>query len=629
MEQGLIDSYYDSGKELSQSPFLASTSRDWGHHLSLKVAALSACCLLLSFLLSAPLFLLFTFFLAGVPALIGAIEDLMQGCLNLDVLMSLAAFISLLIGRGHEGGLLLVLFAFAGALEKSVTSKARGTLRSLEALTAGRAFVLRAEGPCIERSVADIAVGETILVKAGGMVPLDGCVIAGSSSLNLVHLTGESLPVSVREGDAVPAGAHNREGTLTLRVTREGAESTIARIIRLITEAQKARPKIALWLERMMDRYASGVLIVTFAYAILLPLVTSIPYLGMAGSIYRALAFMIAASPCALILAVPIAYLSAISACAKRGVLLKGGVVLDRLANCDKIAFDKTGTLTTGELRCMSTVGETRELLALALALEQRADHPIARAICRYVEEQSILPVEISDFSALFGKGVRALYRGSEAMISSCATHRVEGTLSVSLSYREKSMLFILEDTLRPQAEASIKQLHAMGLTTIILSGDRQESVEAVGHLLQINCCVGCLTPQAKLERVNAEEHLIMVGDGINDAPALARATVGIAMGKMGNAVAADVADVVLLQDHIDQLGWLIAKARKTRCIVKQNLTLAGLVICAAMLPALLGWIPLWLAVVLHEGGTVLVGLNALRLLLPPITKNVMKQECP
>lgn len=611
----LIGNYYNSGKELNQSPFLAPSSRKWGHNLALKVAILSACLLFLSFLFSNPLFLLLTFFFAGVPALIGAVEDLVEGKLNIDVLMSLAAFVSLFIGSGQEGGLLLVLFAFAGALEKSVKSKAKGAIRSLEKLTPSRAFVLREDGSLIERALADIRIGDKILVKAGSVVPLDGRVIQGASSVDLVHLTGENIPVSKQVGDLVPSGAHNHEGALTLEVTQESSDSTIARIIQLITEAQKAKPKIGLWLDRIMSRYATCVILATFLFALTAPFLTAIPYLGAKGSIYRALAFMIAASPCALILAIPIAYLSAISACAKKGIILKGGVVLDALASCDAVALDKTGTLTTGELVCNDVEGATDELLALALALEQRADHPIAQAICNYVTAKGIKPLEIDHFRALFGKGVRAEYQGHDVTITGCTGCRQEGKICACLSYREQRVHFSFEDAVRPQAKETVAALHKMGVSTVMLSGDHQQSVEKVANQLNINHFQASLTPDQKLAYIAKQENLVMVGDGINDAPALARAAIGISMGKMGNQTAIDVSDVVLLHDRIDHLGWLFKKARLTKRIVKQNLALASLAIALAVLPALCGLVPLWLAVLLHEGGTVVVGLNALRLL--------------
>lgn len=621
MSEELIGSYYNSGKELSRSPFLLPSSRRWGHNLAIKVALLSATCLTLSYALTwkSPLlssfFLLLTFFFAGVPALIGAVEDLVQGKLNIDVLMSLAAFVSVFIGSGQEGGLLLVLFAFAGALEKNVRNRAKGAISSLQKLSPSRAFVVREDGSIIERALDDIKVGEKICVKAGAVVPLDGRVIEGITSVNLVHLTGENLPVTKRPGDTVPAGAHNKDGSIVLEVTHTSSNSTLARIIHLITEAQKAKPKLGLWLDSIMSRYASCVIIATFAFAILLPLFFPITYLGAKGSIYRALAFLIAASPCALILAIPIAYLSAISSCARKGIILKGGVVLDALSRCDTVALDKTGTLTTGELVCTHVEGETEELLSIALAMEQRADHPIARAICSYVAPKMICPAPIENFRALFGTGLRADYQGEEALLGKLEDEEPQdnGKVYTWLTYKGHKVRFTFQDAIRPHAKETVAELHKMGLSTLMLSGDHKKGATFVADSLGIKKTLYELSPQQKLDQIKSG--MVMVGDGINDAPAMARADIGISMGKMGNATAVDVSDVVLLQDRIDLLAWLFKKAYKTQNVVKQNLGLAALAIVCAILPALFGWIPLWLAVVLHEGGTVVVGLNALRLL--------------
>lgn len=618
MNEELLRTYYDSGRELHCSPFLLPSSRSWGKNLALKIACLGGICLLFSYVLSgtlSSLFLLFTFFFAGVPALIGAIEDLSKGTLNIDVLMSLAAFVSLFIGSGQEGGLLLVLFAFAAALEKNVRAKAKSAISALQKLSPTKAWVLRSDRSLIQRSLRDIQVGEKVWVKAGTLIPLDGRVVEGMTSVNLVHLTGENLPVTKKIGDTVSAGSHNREGAITIEVTHTSSESTLARMIQLITEAQKAKPKLGLWLDKVMSRYASFVIFATFVIALLLPLLFPISYLGAKGSIYRALAFLIAASPCALILAIPISYLSAISASAKKGIILKGGVVLDKLALCEQVALDKTGTLTTGELICIDAEGANDELLSIALAMEERSDHPMARAICHMLYQKEIKPASIENFSALFGRGLIAEYRGERVFLGKLEEEEDDGKLYTWLTYRDQKVRFTFQDAIRPQAKKAIGALHSLGLSTIILSGDRPESVALVAHELGIKNYLAKLKPEEKLDYIANGTHLAMVGDGINDAPAMARADIGISMGRMGNTTAVDVSDVVLLQDRIEHLGWLFKKARKTRRIVKQNLSLAALAILVAILPALFGWIPLWLAVMLHEGGTVIVGLNALRLL--------------
>jgi heavy metal translocating P-type ATPase len=645
----LIGEYFSSGMDESVSPFLTDDSRRWGHNLPLKISFFSAFLLAWAYFLSffpayqtaSGLLILLTFFFAGVPALIEAIKDIAALEINIDVLMSLAAFLSVFIGSGREGALLLVLFSFSGALEEAVRTKAKGAISSLKKLSPTKAHQVKSDGSVIERSVKDIKAGTHILVKAGEVAPLDGKVVAGLSSVNMVHLTGESLPVTKDIGDQVAAGSQNLDGALTLNVTHTSSNSTLAKIIHLITEAQKAKPKLGQWLDEVSSKYATTVIILSFCFAAFLPLFISIPYLGISGSIYRALAFLIAASPCALILAVPIAYLSAISASAKAGVILKGGAVLDSLAECTVVALDKTGTLTTGELKCSHVIPlheRDPEALAIAFALEQKAEHPIARSICRLADEKNSAPVEIEGFRALFGSGLIGKYKGKDVAIGnaefilpqleSALKEKAEqkivelkeaGSVVAILNHGEHITFFLFEDELRPLVPETIHKLTSeLGLKCVMLTGDHERSAEIVAKQLELHHYHSALSPKEKLQYISElakTQKLIMVGDGINDAPALARAHVGISMGKMGSSTAVDVSDVILVQDRFELIEWVAKKAKLTTRIVKQNLTIASVAILAAVIPALIGWVPLWLAVILHEGGTVLVGLNALRLL--------------
>src|SRR3990167_8212506 len=308
-------------------------------------------------------------------------------------------------------------------MEDTVSKKAKSALHNLHTLSPKFAFVLTSDGVPYEKAIREITIGEKLLVKHGEVVPLDGQVIEGISSVNLVHLTGESLPVSKTIGDLVPAGARNLEAALTIKVNRISSDSTLARIIQLITEAQDAKPQLQRMLDRFGKHYATTVIALTFFFAIALPLFGAISYFGHEGSIYRALAFLIAASPCALIIATPTAYLSAISACARRGILLKGGITLDALASCSIIAFDKTGTLTTGDLICLDLepLGTTRlspdEALSIAYGLERHVVHPISTAICKLAEEKKLPLPEISSFRTVPGFGLEGKYGQMEIAI--------------------------------------------------------------------------------------------------------------------------------------------------------------------------------------------------------------------
>jgi heavy metal translocating P-type ATPase len=483
-----------------------------------------------------------------------------------------------------------------------------------------------------EKAVREIALKEKILVKQGEIVPLDGKIIEGTSSLNLVHLTGESVPVPKSAGESIPAGARNLESALVIEVERTSSDSTLARIVRLITEAQEAKPRLQRWLDKFGRHYATAVISLTFLFALSLPFLLSTTFFGHEGSVYRALAFLIAASPCALIIATPTAYLSAISACARKGILLKGGITLDALASCSTVAFDKTGTLTTGDLVCTSiepigNAAHSPELaLSIAYGLERHVVHPISTAICKLAESKNAPLAEISSFQSTPGFGLQGKYGGKPVAIglpSHIAPGKEwplskEGQVLAALSIGQDLFLFRFADQARKETPELLKRLKDAKLVPVMLTGDNSANARSIGKYLGIDQTFADLRPEDKLAKVaelSEQGGLAMVGDGINDAPALARATVGISMGRIGSATAVDASDVVLLNDDLHLLPWLFSKARQTIRIVKQNLALALGVILFATTPALLGLVPLWAAVLLHEGGTVLVGLNSLRLL--------------
>jgi Zn2+/Cd2+-exporting ATPase len=645
----LFDEFFSSGREESISPFLTHNSRNWGKNLSLKTSFLAATCLLFAFAFSfthipiANVFLACVFFLSGTPALIASINDLRNFEINIDVLMTIAAFLAVLIGSSLEGALLLVLFEMSGALEHAVSHKALSALHNLNHLAPKFALVVGNNGALYEKSVREIEAGMRLFVKAGEIVPLDGRVVEGVSSVNLVHLTGESVPNVKKVGDAIPAGARNLDAALTIEVTHTSADSTLMRIIKLITEAHEAKPRLQRVLDRFGKKYASTVIALTLFFAIALPWFFSMEYLGAEGSIYRALSFLIAASPCALILATPTAYLSAISACARKGIILKGGTVLDALASCTIIAFDKTGTLTTGELLCtaIEPVGQVdtaiSEALSIAAALERHVVHPIASAITRLATEQRVPLIELAAVKTIPGYGLEGIYQNTPVAIglleyiakkvpeASSLLDQIRsvkdapGQVLSALMIGEELFLFRFTDRIRqavPQLMESLKHQH--NLRPVMLTGDHEQNARAIGAQLHIPEIFANLRPEDKLQKIGElleEGPLAMVGDGINDAPALTRATVGISLGRIGSATAVEASDVVLLNDDLDLLEWLFHKSRRTRRVVKQNLMLSLGVIAFASMPALLGLVPLWLAVLLHEGGTLLVGCNSLRLL--------------
>jgi heavy metal translocating P-type ATPase len=639
----IFDEFFASGKEESISPFLTVDSKSWGKNLSLKASFFSAACLLFAFCFHfvsldlSHIFLLLVYAISGTPALIGAIEDIKALDVNIDVLMTLAALLSVLIGSGLEGALLLVLFELSGAMERTVTLKTRSALISLHRLAPSKASIIAEDGHLIDKSIKEITVGTLILIKAGEIAALDGVVVHGSSFINLSHLTGESTPIAKNIGDEVSAGARNLDGSLTIKVTATAQDSTLSKIILMVTEASESKPQLQQWIDTFGQRYAAIIIGLTAFFAIFLPFFVTLPYLGIEGSIYRALSFLIAASPCALVIATPTAYLSALSACARRGILLKGGIILDALSKCRHIAFDKTGTLTTGKLRCLEIKPLNKEAekldlahaLSIAGSMERLVKHPMADAIVAFAKGKDISLVTLDSFESVPGSGISALFEGETCFIGNeefvlskvldpISSHSYAGSTQTFFLLGKALFVFYFQDEIRPDVKELIKALHSkLNMTTVMLTGDHKQNALPIAKDLGILDVCADLKPQDKLDQVARLSHegLIMVGDGVNDAPALARATVGISMGQVGSASAIDASDVVFLKDDIASLDWLIEKSHQTMKIVKQNLVLALSVICLVTTPALLGFVPLWLAVVLHEGGTVLVGLNSLRLL--------------
>lgn len=632
--------FFTLGLEESASPFLTEPGRKIAKNLDLKVACFAALLLLVAFLLhSGPIsdiFLLFVYVIVGVPALINSIDDLTRKKeLNIDVLTTIAAFSAYFLDSDFEGALLLVLFTIAGALESTVTLQTKNALSLVHSLAPTMAYVTDSRRQVKEKAVDDVSVGTHIRIRTGELVPLDGVIIEGTGALSFAHLTGEVHPIRKAVGDEVPSGAQLMEGALIIRVTHTKSDSTAARIIELMTKAEQSKPKLEREFDRFGRIYALAIIGLSICSIFAMHIVMQVPYWGVEGSIYRSLAFLITASPCALILAVPISYLSTLGVCAKKGAIMKGGVVLDAMNACNAIALDKTGTLTQGELS-LETIEFVRndahvtkdEVLALAASLEQNAVHPIARAICTAAAGMQLYHVD--GIKVAPGIGVEGdvsanghtthLFIGLNPHGStSTRTKAAQATGKVVAVFISPTVeaVFILEDKLRPGAKGAIEQLKKELQHVFMFTGDAQEAARKIATQLDIHEWCAQLTPEGKLEKIDALSKsygLIMCGDGMNDAPALARATVGISMGKIGAAAAKQAADCILLQDELSLIPWLLKKAAKTRTIVRQNLTFALIAIVITSIPALSGVLPLWLAILFHEGSTVLVSLNALRL---------------
>ncbi|CAD6335687.1 unnamed protein product [Miscanthus lutarioriparius] len=624
--------------------------------------------------------------LVGVSAALDALVNIADGRINIHVLMALAAFASIFMGNALEGGLLLAMFNLAHIAEEYFTSKSMFDVKELKENHPEFALLLETSGEepvqfsnlsYTKVPVHDLEVGSHILVRAGEAVPVDGEVYQGSSTVTIEHLTGETKPLERTVGDAIPGGARNLEGMMIVKVTKSWEDSTLNRIVQLTEEGQLNKPKLQRWLDEFGEYYSRVVVALSLGVALLGPLLFKWPFFGNSvcrGSIYRGLGLMVAASPCALAVA-PLAYATAISSLASKGILLKGGHVLDALSSCQSIAFDKTGTLTTGKLMCKAiepihghlgvknghsnpsccTPNCESEALAVAAAMEKGTTHPIGRAVLDHSVGKELPVVAVESFECLPGRGVAATLSGvkvrenenelSEASIGSVdyisSLYRSNGEseqiraavkssaygpefVQAALSVDKKVTLFHFEDEPRSGVCEVISTLREKAkLRIMMLTGDHESSAHRVAKCVCIEEVHFSLKPEDKLNKVKAVSReggggLIMVGDGINDAPALAAATVGMVLAQRASATAVAVADVLLLQDNICGVPFCIAKARQTTSLVKQSVALALTCIVFAALPSVLGFLPLWLTVLLHEGGTLLVCLNSIRALNAP-----------
>jgi len=631
----------------SGSVFYTVQARRIARNIELIIAAaagLSLLCAWMISLASGPrplrdLFILLTFAIAGVPALVEVWEKLRRLRIDVDLLMLLGAVLAAYIGSPFEGALLLFLFALAGGMESYALRRTQAAVVALHDLSPTEATVM--EHDATRRvSVRHVDVGTRILVRPGETVPLDGEVVAGSSSIDQSAITGESVPRDVAAGDAVFAGTQNVNGRLEVKVTKRAADTTLAKIVALVTEARH-HPATA---QRLIDRIGPTYSVIVIAASFAVPVAAMTLFnMNHTEAIRRGIALLIVASPCALIIATPVVYLSAIASAARRGVLIKGGAHLEVVARADAVAFDKTGTLTTGRIRLAEivtdgTIGED-EALRLAGAIEVSSTHPLATAVSDALRRRGLTAPPVTDYEARPGEGEAATVDGRSVWIGrpeTAPTHAAEEAWGRFAAQAEKMRrdgrivsalvvdgsvgLFAFEDTIRDAASACVEQLKAQGVSQIeMITGDHEIIARQVASRLGLSGCRFQLAPHDKVTAIRdiAAKHgtLIAVGDGINDAPALAHADVGVAMGAMGADVALEAADIVLMQDRIEAVAWLHRHAKRTAGIVRQNITLAIAVIICLSVFAVLGEIPLPLAVIGHEGSTVVVALNALRLL--------------
>jgi Cd2+/Zn2+-exporting ATPase len=566
-----------------------------------------------------------------------AVERARQRVLDMNVLMTVAVLGAMVIGEWAEGATTVALFALAQLLESHSLDRARKAIAGLMAMAPETARVTR-EG--VERSVAasQVAKGETIVVAPGERVALDGIVAEGLSELDESPLTGESRPLPKQPGDEVFAGSINGSGLLAIRVTRAASDSTLSRLIRRVEEAQASRAPSQGFVERFSGVYTPLVVALALLLALLPPLMGWGSFVAW---FYRALVLLVIACPCALVISTPVSIVSALTAASRRGVLIKGGAHLEAMGRLRAIAFDKTGTLTEGRLAVTDVLPapgiEGDALLALAAALELRSGHPLGDALAACARERGIAAAAATELSALPGRGIRGRVGDHTVLVGShrlfdeqgLCDHRLdadllrlesEGKTAVLIGDAARGLLGVVAvaDALRPEAAQAVSGLRAQGLSVVMLTGDNPRTAEAIASRVGIAAWGAELLPADKVSRVRALRaagEVAMVGDGVNDAPALAAASVGIAMGGRGTDVALETADVVLLGDDLRRIPETVRLGRAARRTVRQNVAFALAVKAAVLLLALAGHATLWLAVAADMGASLLVIGNGLRLL--------------
>jgi Cd2+/Zn2+-exporting ATPase len=574
----------------------------------------------------------------GTDATRQALTDLVHGHVNVDLLMVVAAIGAATLNAWAEGAVLLALFSSSNALEHHALDRTRNAVHALMKLSPEVANRIGLDGELEIVRVDELVVGDQVLIRPGESIPADAEVLEGRSAVDQSAITGESIPVEKRPGDALSSGTLNTTGALRAVITKIASESTLAKIIRMVEEARGQKSSLQRFTDAFEGPYAIGVMAASallFGGALLFGA-------DVGDAFYRSMTLLVVASPCALVISTPAATLSGLANAARNGILIKGGNYLEDLGGIQTVAFDKTGTLTVGEPRLTDIVtadGWTeRDLLATVAAVEVLSEHPLAHAIVEGARERNIELPAVENFEAVTGRGVRGwvgdemVLVGTDALLEleqvpvpddlhrAVEALREDGKTSMLVASGGLAIgVVAVADTVRPEAAKMIADLKALGVKrTVMLTGDNETVARAVARQIGIDDVRASLMPDAKLieiEKLRREGGVVMVGDGVNDAPALATADIGVAMGTRGTDVALETADVVLMQDDLHRLPYAIDLSRRTRRTIRVNIGFALSVIAVLIVSTLLVGIPLPLGVVGHEGSTVIVVLNGLRLL--------------
>ncbi|MBP1467797.1 cadmium-translocating P-type ATPase [Candidatus Chloroploca sp. M-50] len=581
-----------------------------------------------------------TYFVGGFFAVIAIIKALRERTIEVDLLMVLAALGAAYVDAWTEGAILLFLFSLSNVLQNYAMNRTRSAISSLLELRPDT-VTIRRDGELEEVPLEAIVPGDLVVLRPGDRVPLDGVIMQGTGNFDESAITGESMPVQKGVGATILAGTLNQSGAIDMQVAKTAEESTLARIIGMVSDAQARKAQTQSFLDRAEQWYAMGVIATVALFILLVPPIFGVNF---SDNFYRGMVLLTVASPCALVISVPAALLSAIANAARKGVLFKGGAHLEELSRVKVIAFDKTGTLTYGRPEVTDILpqpGVTAHALLVAVArAEYQSEHPIARAILAYAEAQGLETDEPEAFEAVTGMGVRATWDGEETLVGApkLFAHAglsvpqelldevdrlaLEGRGTVLLAARGGHWLGLITvmDRERPDAAAQLAELRAAGIERIVmLTGDNERVAEALGRRLGIDEVHASLMPEDKLRIVEDLGRrygpTAMVGDGVNDAPALAAAASGIAMGAAGTDAALETADIVLMRDDLSAIAYAVKLSKRTQRIVWQNISFALTVVVVLVIATLTIGIPLPLGVVGHEGSTIIVVLNGLRLL--------------
>ncbi|WP_369796420.1 heavy metal translocating P-type ATPase [Cupriavidus sp. amp6] len=569
---------------------------------------------------------------------------LRNGNLNINALMSIAVTGALLLRQWPEAAMVMVLFALAERIEAASLDRARNAIRGLMAMAPEQATVRRDDGSWEAVSAASVAVGALVRLRPGERVALDGTVVRGQSALNQAPITGESVPVDKAEGDPLFAGSINQSGELEYTVTAPASDSTLARIIHAVEAAQGSRAPTQRFVDQFSRIYTPTVFAIAVAVAVVPPLLAGG---GWADWIYKALVLLVIACPCALVISTPVTIVSGLAAAARRGILVKGGVYLEQGRHLAWVALDKTGTIThgkpvqTGHALLADAPPQAR---AIAASLAARSDHPVSRAVAAAAAGEGIATLPVDDFEALAGRGTRGKVQGVEYQLGNHRLVHDLGACSPALEARLEAIeregktvvllarvedngaatalaLFAVADTVRQTSRQALAELHALGVKTLMLSGDNPHTAQAIAAEVGIDEARGNQLPQDKADGIAALTdaaharggRIGMVGDGINDAPALARADIGFAMGAAGTDTAIETADVALMDDDLRKIPEFVRLSRRTSRILAQNITLALGIKAVFLALTVMGMGTMWMAVFADMGASLLVVFNGLR----------------